>query len=58
MIMERCSPVDMRKNLETVEAFKGAGIDFVPIPVSSEFSKLDLLNLMAKVIDVIEKDVE
>ena len=31
--MNKYNPVEMRKNLELVDAFKNAGIDFVPIPV-------------------------
>ena len=31
--MNKCSPVEMKKALETVDAFKEAGIRFVPMPV-------------------------
>lgn len=41
--MNKCSPVEMRKNLETVEQFKKNGIDFVVIPVKSETHKIELI---------------
>lgn len=46
-MIERCSPVEMRKNLETVEAFKRAGLDFVAIPVINNgyWSKEHLMQL-------------
>jgi len=31
--MEKCSPAEMRKNVNVVEAFKKRGIDFVAVPV-------------------------
>ncbi|MGL5390851.1 MAG: DUF1382 family protein [Shewanella sp.] len=34
--MEKCSPVDMRKSLEMARALAGAGIRFVPMPVSDD----------------------
>lgn len=34
--MQRATPVQMRKSLEAVEAFKKAGLWFVPMPVFDE----------------------
>jgi sulfopyruvate decarboxylase TPP-binding subunit len=41
--MNKCSPIEMRKNLEVVESLKNAGIDFVCIPVKNESHKDDLI---------------
>ena len=41
--MNKCSPVEMRKNLEVVEQFKKHGIDFVAIPVKSQDHKNELI---------------
>lgn len=41
--MNQCSPVEMRKNLDAVEAFRLAGVDFVPIPVKSVSHKDELV---------------
>ena len=43
--MERCSPVEMRKNLLAVEQFRQAGIDFVAVPVRSKEHKMELVKL-------------
>ena len=41
--MNKCSPVEMRKNLDAVAAFKLHGIDFVAIPVKSVYHKAQLI---------------
>lgn len=53
--MEKCSPVDMRKNLEAVEVMKSNGIDFVPIPVGGNLTKEVLIQMMASQFDELEK---
>lgn len=40
---KKCSPIEMRKNLLLVDAFKQAGIDFVAVPVLSDKHKAELL---------------
>ena len=37
--MNKCSPVEMRKNLEIVDLYKKLGIDFVAVPVMNENQK-------------------
>lgn len=49
--MERCSPVEMRKNLEMVEQFKKAGIDFVAIPARDMDHKNQLVNQGRKILE-------
>lgn len=44
-IIERCSPTEMRKNLEMVHQFERIGLDFVPIPVKSAEHKQELMKL-------------
>lgn len=41
--MNKCSPVEMRKNLEVVDQFKQVGIDFVAIPVMNESHKNEMI---------------
>jgi hypothetical protein len=41
--MKKCSPVEMRKNLDCVEVMKLHGIDFVAIPVKDALHKADLI---------------
>jgi len=41
--MNKCSPVEMRKNLEVVEVFRKNGVDFVAVPVIDEQHKTKLL---------------
>ena len=41
--MNKCEPVEMRKNLEVVSQLKMAGIDFVAVPVKSKAHKKELI---------------
>lgn len=41
--MLKCTPVEMRKNLNLVELMKKGLIDFVPVPVKSVHDKQKLL---------------
>jgi len=52
----QCSPVEMRKCLELVEALKQGGIRFVPIPVLSDSDCLDLINILNTRLSLIEKE--
>ena len=51
--MEKCSPVEMRKNLEAVEQLKKHGIDFVPIPVIDDEHKKELIEQSMSVFEKI-----
>ena len=55
--LERCSPVEMRKNLETVEILKGYGIDFVPVPVRDQDHKNELLALGNEILEELSKAI-
>ncbi len=50
---ERCSPLEMRKNLSTVYNFEKAGIDFVAMPVLNEEDKKVLTAELLARLDVI-----
>lgn len=52
-IIERCSPAEMRKNLEMVHQFERIGLDFVPIPVKSAEHKQELMLLLTLSLDEI-----
>lgn len=58
-VPERCSPVEMRKNLEMVDAFRKEGIDFVAIPALSPAHKNELVcisqGIMEKMIEKAEQ---
>jgi hypothetical protein len=41
--MNKCSPAEMRKNLEVVKAYKQHGVDFVAIPAKNEGHKNELI---------------
>ena len=56
--MERCSLVEMRKNLEAVEVYKRFGIDFVPIPVRDQDHKNELISLVNEVMEELVKEAE
>jgi hypothetical protein len=49
--MNKCSSVEMRKNLEVVETFKLHGVDFVAIPVKDALHKADLIAQCQSVFD-------
>lgn len=49
--MLKCSPVEMRKNLETVEQYKKYGIDFVVVPVLDKKDKNNVLSCAATRLD-------
>lgn len=50
-MMDRCSPVEMRKNLIVVEQFKKHGIDFVAVPVRDDDHKNELISLCNDVLE-------
>lgn len=54
-IIERCSPTEMRKNLDIAHKFEKIGLDFVPIPVKSAEHKQELLKLLKLTLDEIEE---
>ena len=56
--MIRCSPVQMRKNLEVVNSFKLAGIDFVAIPVKSDDHKNELIVQGNEILEQLVKESE
>lgn len=56
--MNKCSPVEMRKNLEMVRAFKEVGIDFVAVPVFSETQKHEMLLLASGRLDSLENTTD
>lgn len=56
--MNKCSPVEMRKNLDVVEQFKLAGIDFVPMPVKDELHKANLVFQADAILDGLANDAE
>jgi len=56
--MNRCSPVEMRKNLEVVDTFKRNGIDFVAIPVIDKDHKNKLIEQGRKVFDDMIEEAE
>lgn len=56
--MNRASPVDMRKALETVQALKDAGILFVPIPITSEVQHEQLKMMFNNALAEIERQCE
>ena len=43
MSVYKCSPVEMRKNMEVVDVLQKAGIDFVAIPVKSDGHKNEMI---------------
>jgi len=49
--MEKCSPVEMRKNLLVVDQFRMHGIDFVAVPVRDQDHKDELINQGAEVLE-------
>lgn len=56
--MNKCSPMQMRKNLASVEAFKEVGIDFVAIPVKDEAHRMELICQGQAIFDDLVKESE
>lgn len=56
--MNKCSPVNMRKALKMVEAFREAGIEFVPVPVKGPIHKKVLLGQCLTALDDLERQAE
>lgn len=54
----RCSPVQMRKNLEVVAALKDAGIDFVALPVLNEGDRQWLNGMLAARLEMMATTAE
>ena len=56
--MNKCSAVEMRKNLILVEELKIIGLDFVPIPVIDDDHKKKLLNELDRILLKLTDDAE
>lgn len=56
--MEKCSPVEMRKNMEVAELFQRTGIDFVPMPVINSEHKQELIKQMKSLFNAIIAESE
>lgn len=57
-MLERCSPVEMRKNLQVVEQFKKYGIDFAVVPVRDADHKNELIVQGNEVLEEMVKQAE
>jgi hypothetical protein len=56
--MQKCDPVNMRKNLAIVELFSKSGIDFVAIPIKNPSHKKEMLLFMEQCLEEIERQSE
>ena len=56
--MEKASPINMRRSLKIVDAFRKAGIGFVPIPVFSEEAYSDMLYLCNNILESSAEKIE
>ncbi len=56
--MDRCSPVEMRKNLQTVEQYRKIGLDFVAVPVKDDDHKNEMLAYGNEVMEEIISEIE
>ena len=56
--MNKCSPIEMRKNLELVDTLRKHGIDFVAVPVRDNNHKNELINLGYQVLEEVAKENE
>lgn len=54
-MLKRASPQELRVALEIVHHLKMYGIDFVPIPVTSQEQKKELLLMSEKALQELEK---
>lgn len=53
--MERATPVQMRQSLEIVNAFRVAGIRFVPVPAASDVDYAIKIQQVLNMLDELEK---
>jgi hypothetical protein len=56
--MQKCSPVEARKNLESARALSAIGVDFVCIPVSSMAGKNELISQGNEALESILSEAE
>ena len=49
--MNKCSPIEMRKNLDVAEHLKNAGIDFVCVPAKNQAHKDELILLGQSILE-------
>jgi len=56
--MDKCSPVEMRKNLEIVERYRAIGIDFVAVPVMDSSHKCQLIAQSNEVLEYLAREME
>lgn len=54
-MLQRASPKDLRNALELVHHLKTQGIDFVPIPVTSQEQKQELFKMFENALQELEK---
>ena len=54
--MNKCSPVEMRKNLDVAEHLKNAGIDFVCVPAKNQEHKDELILLGQGILEEMAQD--
>jgi len=56
--MNKCSPVEMRKNLEVVEQYKRFDIDFVAVPARGADHKNELIQMGNEVLEEMVRNAE
>ena len=49
--MEKCSPIEMRKNLQVVDMFVKPGLDYIAVPVRDINHKNELIALSNDVLE-------
>lgn len=57
-MLERASPVQLRKALEAANIFVKMGINFVPMPVANEAEHADLLAQAFDKLEIMARDQE
>jgi len=58
MTIEKCSPVEMRKNLNVVDRFREYGIDFIAVPVRDHAHKKELAYISMEVLAELEEECD
>lgn len=57
-VIERASPVELRKALELAQKLAQAGVLFVPVPVLDQQDKAQMAALLHNQMDRFEKEVD